>query len=286
MKKNIINVLTVIEYIEDNLTEKLDLETIANAVHYSKYHLHRVFIETLNMTIHDYVLRRKLTEAAKLLVFSNKSIIEIALYAGYESQQAFTTVFKRMYKKSPNQYRKTEEFYPLQLRANLNNQPTRITTEINWKTDIQFALERDINAWMDLVNQVIDGFPNLKEDDYIKRLQHSIQNKEALVIYDGNIMIGAMAFCREMGSIEFLGIHPQYRKHDIAKSFLKRLYYELVEEMPISITTFREGDKADTGYRTIFKRLGFVEAELLTEFGYPTQKFILETLIKEDDKCE
>lgn len=286
MKKNIINVVTVLDYIESNLTEKLDLETIANAVHYSKYHLHRVFIDIVDMTIHDYVLRRKLTESAKLLVFSNKSIIEIALIAGYESQQAFTTVFKFMYKKSPMQYRKAEEFYPLQLRYNLNKQPTRITTEIDWRRDICYASDDDISRWMDLVYQVIDGFPNLKESEYREVLKRYIDCKQAFVIYDEDMIIGALAFNKELGSIDFLGIHPQYRKHDIAKSFLKRLYHEILSEIPIYITTFREGDKADTGYRDTYKKLGFAEAELLTEYGYPSQKFILEKFNMEEDECE
>lgn len=43
----------------------------------------------------------------------------------------------------------------------------------------------------------------------------------------------------------------------------------------ISVTTFRKGDKADTGYRKAYKELGFAEAELLVEFGYPTQKLVL-----------
>ena len=43
----------------------------------------------------------------------------------------------------------------------------------------------------------------------------------------------------------------------------------------ISITTFREGDKADPGQREEYKRLGFAESELLTEFGYPAQRLIL-----------
>ncbi len=43
----------------------------------------------------------------------------------------------------------------------------------------------------------------------------------------------------------------------------------------ISITTFREGDKADTGQHAAYKRLGFAESEFLTEFGHPTQRLIL-----------
>ena len=42
--------------------------------------------------------RRQLTEAAKLLVFSKKPIIEIALMSDYESQQAFTDIFKAILK--------------------------------------------------------------------------------------------------------------------------------------------------------------------------------------------
>jgi len=76
-----------IDYFEANLTKKVDLDMVANAVHYSKYHLHRMFSETLGMTFHDYLQRRQLTEAAKLLVFSNKSILEIAQLSGYESQK-------------------------------------------------------------------------------------------------------------------------------------------------------------------------------------------------------
>ena len=39
MKSNISNIEKVIDYIENNLSKKLDLEKISEAVHYSKYHL-------------------------------------------------------------------------------------------------------------------------------------------------------------------------------------------------------------------------------------------------------
>lgn len=276
MQKNIINVTAVIDYIENNLTDKLDLEIAARAVHYSKYHLHRVFTNTVGLTIHDYVQRRRLTEAAKLLVFSDKPIMEIALLAGYESQQAFTTIFKLMYKKSPNQFREAEEFYPLQLRYILNNKPTKTSTTFDWQKDILIAEETDIPAWMDLLSLVVDGFPNLNEEEHLERLKQCIYQQQAMIIKDGDIIIAAMAFNNNSGSIDFLGIHPQYRKKDIAKAFLRKALKVLLKETPLSITTFREGDKADPGYREIFKTLGFAEAELLIEFGYPTQKLTLE----------
>ena len=80
--QSVISIEAVIDYIESHLDGKLELETVAEAVHYSKYYLHRLFTDTVGMTIHDYVQRRQLTEAAKLLVFSDKPIIEIAFICG------------------------------------------------------------------------------------------------------------------------------------------------------------------------------------------------------------
>ena len=68
MPENIKNVMSAIDYIESHLHEKLDLETVAGAVHYSKYHLHRMFTGTVGLTIHDYVQRRQLTEVATFLM--------------------------------------------------------------------------------------------------------------------------------------------------------------------------------------------------------------------------
>ena len=78
MKNHIVDIETVIDYIETHLDGKLDLKKISEAAHYSKYYLHRIFTSTVGMTIHDYAIRRQLTEAAKLLVFSDKPIIEVA----------------------------------------------------------------------------------------------------------------------------------------------------------------------------------------------------------------
>ena len=123
MPGKIKNVIAAIDYIENHLHEKLDLDMIAEALHYSKYHLHRMFTGTVGLTIQTYAQRRRLTEAAKLLVFFDKPILEIAFTAGYESQQSFTDSFRAMYKKTPNQYREEDEFYPLQLRYVLNENP-------------------------------------------------------------------------------------------------------------------------------------------------------------------
>ena len=279
MEHQVINIEMVIDYIENNLDGKIDLETVANEIHYSKYHLHRMFTSTVGMTIHDYVQRRQLTETAKLLVFSEKPIIEIAFICGYESQQAFSAVFKSMYKIPPAEYRDNREFYPLQLRFTLHRNTSK--TELN-KDDICIAEKADISAWMDLMRLVIDGYPVMDEADYLRKLVIAINEKRALVLKDNGVLIGAMAFSSQSGCIDFLGVHPQYRNKGIQRLFLEALLETYLPGQEICTTTFREGDKADTGYRNLLKQLGFAERELLVEFGYPTQRFVLSPGHKED----
>lgn len=267
----VLSIEKVIDYIESHLDGKLELERVSEAVGYSKYHLHRMFTNTVGMTLHDYVQRRQLTEAAKLLVFSDQPVIEVALIGGYESQQAFSTAFKAMYKVPPAEYREKCVFYPLQLRFVLSRQAGETEPAAE---NICFAGKEDIPEWMDLMRQVIDGYPVMDEADYLEKLMIFIEERRALVLRDQGILVGVMAFSNQTGSIEFLGVHPQYRRRGIQKLFVEALLKRYLPGREISMTTYREGDKVDTGYREMLKRMGFAERELLMEYGYPTQRFV------------
>lgn len=261
-----------IRYIEENLHHKLELDRAAEALHYSKFHLHRIFAKTVGLTIHDYARRRQLTEAARLLIFSKKPILEIALLSGYESQQAFTGIFKAMYKETPARFRETQEFYPLQTEIHLKDEPVRMDLAAE---QIQFADFADMDNWMELVRLAIDGYPRLDEADYTEKLKQYIAKKQALLLQDEGQTIGAMAFSADSGNIDFLAVHPQYRNLGIARLFLDKLTQELLCGREITLSTYRAGDKADTGYREEYRCLGFVERDLLVEYGYPVQRFAL-----------
>ena len=262
-------VSAAISYIEEHLNEKLDLNTIASAVCYSRYYLHRMFRSTVGITPHAYIQRRQLTEAAKQLAFSEVPVIEIALAAGYESQQAFTTVFKSMYKQTPAAYRRRKIFYPLQLEFVLKRTPSA-------SGRISYAAPEDLPDWMQFLRLVIDGFPYLEEASHLEQIRRHIAGKQAVIMRDGASIIGASAFSQQTGKIEFLAVHPQYRRYGAARELLDFLIRSRrLADKEISITTFRAGDPADTGQRSAYKNLGFVESELLDEFGYPVQKLIL-----------
>lgn len=266
------SVRAVIDFIETHLDGRLNLERTAAAVHYSKYHLHRTFTAVTGMTIHDYAVRRQLTEGARLLAESDRPVLEIALSCGYESQQAFTAAFKEMYKLPPARYRAQGVFYPLQLPLCLEEQGN--LSELSGQR-IRLSKETDIPAWLELARQCVDGYPCLDERDYLRWLRKSIREGQALILKDGDTVLGALGFSRETGNIDFLGIPPQHRKWGIAELFLRELADRYLPGREISMTTYREHDRADTGWRAGLKRLGFEEREKLVEFGYPTQRFVL-----------
>lgn len=116
MKTNTDVIQDVVDYIEDHLEDRLDLNSLSGKAGYSKYHLGRMFFNIVGFSLHTYIRRRRLTESARMLVFSERPVMDIALAAGYETQQSYTVGFKAVYKCSPQAFRKKREFYPLQLK--------------------------------------------------------------------------------------------------------------------------------------------------------------------------
>ncbi len=121
MKKNVDIINNLIDHIEKNMNGKIDLNKVSDFSGYSKYHIHRMFTNVIGYPVKTYIRRRKLTEAAGMLIKTDKRIIEIALYAGYETQRSFSEAFKNLYKKTPKRYRGENNFAPIQLRHSFGN---------------------------------------------------------------------------------------------------------------------------------------------------------------------
>lgn len=93
------------EYIEQNLEKKLDLDQISEMAGYSKFHFNRIFLKETGDTVYKYLQKKRLSLAAEKLIQTQKPIAQIALEAGYDSQQAFTLTFKQYYACTPGQFR-------------------------------------------------------------------------------------------------------------------------------------------------------------------------------------
>lgn len=95
-----------IDYIEEHLHETLEIESIIKHVGFSKYHFHRIFKAAIGRSISEYIRMRRLARASSMLLYTNDTIMDIALQHHFESQEAFTRAFKKYYQLPPGQYRK------------------------------------------------------------------------------------------------------------------------------------------------------------------------------------
>ncbi len=86
----------VIEYIGQHLDDKLTLSQLSGIACFSKYHFHRLFTAYTGLSLQQYIRWLRLKRAAhQLIVENDKSIIDIAINAGFESHESFTRAFKQ-----------------------------------------------------------------------------------------------------------------------------------------------------------------------------------------------
>ena len=115
MSENKLELLTIaLSYLEDNLTEKITTEDVAKACYCSKSTLEKLFRCISHMSVHDYIIRRRMMKAAKML-FSHReiNILDVAVLYGYTSNEAFTRAFKQVWNCTPSEFRTNTRYSEL-----------------------------------------------------------------------------------------------------------------------------------------------------------------------------
>jgi len=102
----LIQVQKGIDFIETNLDFDISIEDIAKQAGISRWHFQRIFKALTKETLKSYIRSRRLANALPKLLSTNQRIIDIALTAGYESQESFSRSFRKVYQLNPNEYRK------------------------------------------------------------------------------------------------------------------------------------------------------------------------------------
>ena len=124
-----------------------------------------------------------------------------------------------------------------------------------------------------------DGFPWLDERRHEAWLRDAVARGRALVACGAGsaALAGAAAFDPERARIDVLAVHPLQRRGGGPARALVAAVQAALPGRDLVIATYRTGDRADTGYRRDLAALGFEEAGLGTELGYPVQWFLLRT---------
>lgn len=95
-----------IDFIEQHLDSQIRADDVAAVAGFSKYYFHRIFRSETGCSLYEYIQRRRLAQAASLLLNSNMQVIDIAVALCFESQETFTRAFKKCYGLPPGRYRK------------------------------------------------------------------------------------------------------------------------------------------------------------------------------------
>lgn len=101
----------VCDYINTHLDEDISLEKLSEIAICSKYHFHRIFKSFMGLSTIQFVQLTRMKRASFRLVFEpEQSIIDIAYEAHFESPEAFSRAFRRIFKQSPSQFRSNPEW--------------------------------------------------------------------------------------------------------------------------------------------------------------------------------
>ncbi|MDD6060617.1 MAG: helix-turn-helix domain-containing protein [Ruminococcus sp.] len=96
----------VMKYIDQNFTEEISLDKLAAVAGYSKYHFSRIFKKYHNMSTVQYISRKRIKLAERLLVDPELSITEVAMRSGFSSLTTFNRIFKMEKQCTPTEFRK------------------------------------------------------------------------------------------------------------------------------------------------------------------------------------
>lgn len=94
-----------IDYINDNIFQKINLETIADELAMNPSYLSKLFSKEVGLPISAYIKRQRLQIAANMLTYAEYSISDISGYLCFSSQSHFTKSFQEVYNMTPKKYR-------------------------------------------------------------------------------------------------------------------------------------------------------------------------------------
>lgn len=94
-----------VEWIGRHFAEDIGVQSVADALSISESHLSKVFKETLNTTVGEYLTNYRIREACRLLRVPGSRVYEVAASCGYNDQRHFSVIFKRIMGMTPNEFR-------------------------------------------------------------------------------------------------------------------------------------------------------------------------------------
>ena len=98
-------VCNILDYIDTNIDVEIKIDTLANIFYFNRTYIMKKFKKELGISIINYINMKKIYNSLKYFK-DNKSILEIALRSGFNSQEYYTEMFRNILNVSPLTYKK------------------------------------------------------------------------------------------------------------------------------------------------------------------------------------
>ena len=95
----------VLEYINESFTRPITCEDISERFHINKFHLERVFKQSVGISLWDYVINRRIIYCNKLMR-QGYSVKEASFLSGFNNYSNFYRLYKKHTGITPIQYKK------------------------------------------------------------------------------------------------------------------------------------------------------------------------------------
>jgi AraC family transcriptional regulator len=243
-----------VTYIEEHIDDDIKLEDVSKTTSFSTTNFGRLFYYITDITLPDYIRKRKLSNAAERLQNGNERILDIALDYGYDSADSFSRAFVKQHGITPSAARnpgvQLSVFTPLTFHIKVSGGAV-----MNWRIEEREAFE-------------VFGIERIFRSDETEKVpgfwDEVVGNGEYEKLYqaaDGWCCINAVCGYYETNENTFPYMICAYKKPDC-----KTEGYKIAQIPKATWAVFRgETDKPGSAIPELFRR---IYSEWLPSSGY------------------
>ena len=226
-----------LNYIEDNLREKIDISQAAKLAYCSNFNFQRMFSFMADVSLAEYIRRRRLSMAAMDLLSTDTKILDVAIEYGYSSTASFSRAFQSVHGVNPSEVRnpgvKIKEYSRISFEITIKG-----VEAMNYRIE-EFGQIRLIGwkEYMSMINgENFQRIPQFWQETY------QSGKCEEMMKYNDNKNLGCLGVCANAGENGFDYLIATCSSKEIPDGMAeliiqpsKYVIFECVGKMPESI---------------------------------------------------
>lgn len=95
-------------FIDDHYSDNINLDSISDQAHFSKFHFIRLFKSIYGQTPKNYLIKTRM-DNAKILLAKGHSVLETSIMVGFDSPTSFAGMFKKIVGQTPSVFQEEQD---------------------------------------------------------------------------------------------------------------------------------------------------------------------------------